>query len=154
MRRETGVKGWTEKRASEGDHRPSSWSKTQEELLGFKEERKRGVGAVDIAFPLGDYKKKNLRGGCKDDGSVARVSEEAQKGWKQRRRRELDYVSRKSSRGELREPGKLFSVKERDDARKKKRKFGEGKLLLFFTAAEGGAREIKRAKSGRGRVRM
>lgn len=80
MRRETGVKGWTEKRASEGDHRPSSWSKTQEEVLGFKEERKRGVGAVDIAFSLGDYKKRSLRGGCKDDGRWRGSTERSKKG--------------------------------------------------------------------------
>lgn len=61
MRRETahGVKGWTEKRANEGNHRPSSWSKTQEEVLGFKEEEKKkaGVGSA-LLFPLDDYKKK------------------------------------------------------------------------------------------------
>lgn len=108
MRRETGVKGWTEKRASEGDHRPSSWSKTQEEVLGFKEERKRGVGALDIAFPLETIKKGIFAEAAKTIGSVAPVSGEEQEGWKRRRRRELDYVSRKSCRGESREPASFF----------------------------------------------
>lgn len=86
--------------------------------------------------------------------------ERSKKGKKRRdARRELDYVSRKSSRGESRErQGKLFfrceQRREMTPGEKKKRKFGEGKLLLFFVATEGGAREIKRAKSSRGRVRM
>lgn len=147
MRRETGVKGWTEKRASEGDHRPSSWSKTQEEVLGFKEERERGVEAVDIAFSLGDYKKRSSSRRLQRRRTVARRGVRRV----ETERRELDYVLRKSSRGESREPASFFRrAKERDDARKKKkRESSEGRLFSLscsFPATEGGTREIKRER--------
>lgn len=75
MRRETGVKGWSEKRASEGDRRPSSWSKTQEEkfLVSRRREKKRRRSGRH-SLSLGDYKKRSLRGGCKDDDRLAERS--------------------------------------------------------------------------------
>lgn len=63
VRRETGVKGWTEKRASEGDHRPPTWSKTQEEkfLVSRRREKEASKRSVDIAFPLEIIKKESSR---------------------------------------------------------------------------------------------
>lgn len=65
-------------------------------------------------------------------------------------------MSRKSNRGESREPASFFGEQRKEMTPGKKRESSEGKLfsLLLFPATEGGAREIKRAKSGRGRVRM